>query len=68
MSFEFRAKDSLGVGIADMRKYEISDGGPVTVTERWLKTRCVPGATYLPAERREERPLRELQGVAIEDK
>ena len=43
--------------------------GPVTVNDRRLKTRHVPGTTYFPsyAERREEWLLTELQGVTIED-
>ena len=44
--------------------------GPATVNERRPKTRRVPGTTYFPADadRREERPLTELQGVTMEDK
>jgi hypothetical protein len=43
--------------------------GPVNVSERRPKIRRVPEATYFPADadRREERPLTELQGVTMED-
>jgi len=44
--------------------------GPATVNDRGPKTRHMPGTTYFPAdaERREEQPLGELQGVTIEEK
>jgi len=43
---------------------------PATVYDRWLKIRCVPGATYFSADARwsEERRFTELQGVTMEVK
>ena len=44
--------------------------GPATVKERRPKTRRVPGTTYFPAvaDRREERPMTELQGETMDDR
>jgi len=70
VSLQFRAKDSLSKGFADIGGREFQMEGPTTVNNRRPKTRRVPGTTYFPsdAERREERPLTELQGVTIEDR
>jgi len=67
VSFEFRAKDSLGEEIADMNCREFQMEGLGTVNDRWPKTRHVPGTTsfqhMLIGERREW-PLTE---VTMED-
>jgi len=70
VSFEFRAKDSLGERIADRRWSGIPNGQDRRINDRWPKMRRVPVTTYFPAEtdRREKRSLTELQDVTIEDK
>jgi len=61
---------SLERKIVSVRELRIWGAGSFKYRDRRPKTRHVPGTTYFPsdAERREERPLTELQGVTLEDK